>query len=332
MHTVKRICALAVGFVLFLAGLLKLMDPVGAGFQMEAYFRFLHLSFLSPLAEVAAVTFALVETFLGVAVITGIRRGLVGQISLCLLSFFTILTLIVWIANPDIECGCFGEAIHLTHGQSLLKNVVLLALWAVAFLPYETLEDSPRIKYVSFWIVCASSLLFLIYSILHIPLVDYTSLKPGAELSGSDLHVYDTVGEYRDSLLTDGKAVVISVFNPESLSEKDWSGLSEFAETADAAGMKPLLIASGDPEEIPVKVLLADHRMLMTLNRSNGGATYIADGQVIKKWSSRSLPEKDDLESLAAANLVESLISANAPERLKLQGFLLYVFAVMLLL
>ena len=45
MRGFKRICALAVGFVLFIAGLLKLMDPVGAGLQMDAYFKFLHLAF-----------------------------------------------------------------------------------------------------------------------------------------------------------------------------------------------------------------------------------------------------------------------------------------------
>lgn len=333
MRGFKRICALAVGFVLFIAGLLKLMDPVGAGLQMDAYFKFLHLAFLSPMAEAAAVAFALTETVLGAAVITGIRRGLVGWISLCLLVFFTLLTFVIWVANPDIDCGCFGEALHLTHAQSLLKNVALLVLWAGAFLPVETLEDSPRIKYVSFWIASASAVLFLVYSLFNIPLVDYTSFKPGTEMEDSSFAVFDEQGEYRDSMLVDGRVVVISVYNPDGVGGREWSELSAFAETAGAAGIKPLLVVSGDPDEIPVRpVLLADHRTLMTLNRSNGGATYIADGQVIKKWSSHSLPEGDDLEIIAGGNPAETLISANAPERLKVQGFLLYVFAVMLLL
>ena len=334
MRVVKRICMLALGFVLFVAGLLKLMDPVGAGLQMEAYFQFFHLSFLAPLSEVAAVVFALFETILGVAVITGIRRGPVGRISLILLSFFTLLTFVIWIANPDMECGCFGEAIHMTHSQSLVKNLVLMVLWAIAFLPYETLEDSPRIKYVSFWITSVSSVVFLFYSLTDIPLIDYTSLKPGTELDGaSSVSLIDGSGEYCDSLLTAGRAVVISVYAPDRLDESEWSGLDEFASVVRDAGMKPILAVSGDPEELSLKsAVLADHRTLMTLNRSNGGATYIADGQVIKKWSSRSLPDRDDLDILASGNPLEAMISANEPERLKMQGFLLYVFAVMLLL
>ena len=43
MKAVKRICAFLIGLVLFVAGLVKLMDPVGAGLVVEEYFKFLHL-------------------------------------------------------------------------------------------------------------------------------------------------------------------------------------------------------------------------------------------------------------------------------------------------
>ena len=35
------------GMVLLVAGLLKLMDPVGAGLVMDEYFNFFHLGFLN---------------------------------------------------------------------------------------------------------------------------------------------------------------------------------------------------------------------------------------------------------------------------------------------
>ena len=40
---IKRFCGYAVGFVFFISGLLKLMDPVGAGLVMKEYFTFLHM-------------------------------------------------------------------------------------------------------------------------------------------------------------------------------------------------------------------------------------------------------------------------------------------------
>ena len=51
MKAVKRICAFIIGLVLFIAGLLKLMDPVGAGLVVEEYFKFLHLGFLIPVSK-----------------------------------------------------------------------------------------------------------------------------------------------------------------------------------------------------------------------------------------------------------------------------------------
>ena len=50
------------------------------------------------------------------------------------------------------------------------------------------------------------------------------------------------------------------------------------------------------------------------------------------KWGVRQLPDREDLASLAGTDVTESLLSENNGDRVKLQAFLLYVFAVMLLL
>ena len=60
----KRFCGYAAGFVFFISGLLKLMDPVGASLVMKEYFQFLHLEFLSGAAAASAVAFALAETLI----------------------------------------------------------------------------------------------------------------------------------------------------------------------------------------------------------------------------------------------------------------------------
>ena len=43
MSKYKKCCAIAVGLVYVVSGLLKVMDPVGTGLIVEAYFRFMHL-------------------------------------------------------------------------------------------------------------------------------------------------------------------------------------------------------------------------------------------------------------------------------------------------
>lgn len=124
----QRLCATIVGLVFLLAGIFKIFDPVGAGLVLEEYFRLVHLDFLLPVAKPLAVAVALFESLLGAALISGIRRVAVAFVTTVLLGFFTLLTLALAIFNPDIDCGCFGEVVHLTHLQSLLKNVVLMAL------------------------------------------------------------------------------------------------------------------------------------------------------------------------------------------------------------
>ena len=43
-NKVRRLCAVIVGLVFFVAGILKLMDPVGSMLIVREYFSFLHLS------------------------------------------------------------------------------------------------------------------------------------------------------------------------------------------------------------------------------------------------------------------------------------------------
>lgn len=343
MRVFRRICALLIGFVLFVAGILKLMDPVGAGLVVEEYFKFFHLGFLAPVSKLTGIAFAFVETALGAAVLTGVWSRIVRWVALGVLGFFTIITLILWIFNPPFDCGCFGQAVHLTHFQTLVKNLILLALWAGAFLPLDRVFEAGKIKYVSFGISVVSVILFAFYSLMAVPLLDFASLKPGAEVIDNDgvsaLSLVDANGEYRDSLAVTGNVLALSIYDPEIF--KGWDRLPEVMAEASAAGFETLVLVSGTAEDVesvtsdPVVLsclYLADHRTLMTLNRSNGGCVWISDGIVVKKWSSRSYPKQDDLKSLAEIDPVEAVISANSPERLKMQGFLLYVFAVMLLL
>ena len=138
----KRFCGFITGFVFFLSGIIKLMDPVGAGLVMDEYFDFLHIGFLSFSAKAAGVFFAFAETLIGTALIPGVWRKPTALCAICLQTFFTLLTLLLVIFNPEMDCGCFGEAIHLTHMQTFLKNVLILALLLADYLPGRHLGEA----------------------------------------------------------------------------------------------------------------------------------------------------------------------------------------------
>lgn len=379
----KRFCGYAVGLVFFISGLLKLMDPVGAGLVMKEYFKFLHVGFLSGASTAFGITFAFAETVIGAALITGVWKKAVAPVSIILQGFFTLLTLALVIFKPEMDCGCFGEAIHLTHSQTFIKNIILLGLLLIYYIPARLLNKPKPKKYVSFGLVTISTAAFALYSLLYIPMADFTALKAGVEInrdahtaSGtydaafvyskdgvlqtfslenlpdstwtfvrtemsaqhekaktpSSISIYDESGQYADSLLTSGKVLVISAY--DELSDKDTARISAFLLRAAEAGFTPILLTSSDKIEVPEGITryFCDYKTLITLNRSNGGATYIDEGIIIRKWAKRNLPDREDLTDLSGTDATESYIERDSKTSLAFQGFLLYVFAVMLLL
>ena len=373
----KRFCGYVAGFVFFISGILKLMDPVGASLVMKEYFHFLHIGFMDFSAMTAGIFFSFAECTIGAGLITGVWRRVVAPVSIGFQSLFTLITLLLVAFNPKMDCGCFGEAIHLTHAETFTKNLILLALLLIYYIPARHLGETRKKKYVSFGIVTVSVIAFAVYSLLYLPLNDYTDYHAGVSLKGetsaadayqavftyekdgvqekftidnlpdnswtfvstetvmtgeaagdiATLSFHDEDGVYADSLALKGKVIVISVYDTD-LKEKDTQKIAAFMKRAEEAGFKPLLLSSSEME---LPHYIADYKTLVTLNRSNGGATYINDGFIAGKWAKKSLPTQDELAKISQEDVTESIIG-NSRSSLAFQGFLLYVFAVMLLL
>lgn len=377
----KRFCGFITGFVFFISGILKLMDPVGASLVMKEYFHFLHIEFLDPTAMASGIAFAFAETIIGAGLITGVWRRIMAPTAIGFQGFFTILTLLLVIFKPEMDCGCFGEAIHLTHNETFLKNIILLILLLIYYIPSRHLGESRKKKYVSFAIVSVSVVAFTAYSLLYLPLNDYTDYHTGVSLKNettnesyqamfvyekeglqerfsidnlpdstwtfvstetvktgnSDetavtLSFHDGSGRYADSLALEGKVLIFSIYDPE-LKTKDLEKIATAINEAEEAGFKAILLSS-TPIDIPENITnhyIADYKTLITLNRSNGGATYINNGIIVSKWSKKSLPAPKELAKIYDEDVTETIID-NSRSSLAFQGFLLYVSAVMLLL
>ena len=393
----KRFCGFVTGFVFFLSGIVKLLDPVGAGLVMDGYFDFLHLGFMAPASKFFGVAFALAETIIGTGLITGVWRRTVALSAIILQGFFTLLTLLLVIFNPEMDCGCFGEAIHLTHMQTFIKNIILCILLAAYFFPSSQLGENRKRKYASFALVTASVLAFTVYSLMYIPLIDFTDFKPAAALmagegSGGDsyesvfiyekdgerqsftidhlpdstwtfvdtetvmiesegnasvnLSIRDAYGDYHDGIAAEGKIMIVSVYDIDRKAGR-WGQTAHFLSNAEKAGFTSLLLVRSTQEEFEEAVsclapqvaevlrrhlYFSDYKELISMNRSNGGATFFCDGYLIRKWARRALPDMKNLEELVEADETEALIERSTNGDLTFQGFLLYVFAVMLLL
>ena len=100
----KRFCGFSTGIVFFISGILKLMDPVGTGLIIKEYLDFMHIGFLEPVAKPIGSALALIEAILGTGLITGVWRKLITPITLGLQSVFTLITLILVIFKPEMDC------------------------------------------------------------------------------------------------------------------------------------------------------------------------------------------------------------------------------------
>lgn len=388
-NRIRRFAAILIGIVFLVSGLLKLMDPVGTGLIVTEYYKFLHLGFLEPTAKGAGMLLALLECIIATSLITGVLRKAAAFVASVFIVVFTIITLVLLIKNPVMDCGCFGQAIHLTHMQSFLKNVALLLLAVLAFVPFRDYGKPRRSKYVAFFLVVPTFFLAVWYNNRHLPLVDLMSFAPGARLFAAgeaeedtpepfqatfiyerdgktasftldklpdstwtfvridtvyrrglpilrkDLPILsfaDAGGNYCDELAAEGKAVVISVYNP---SEADWDGLAAQYRSIEEAGARPLVLVSSSRAELDTRVQLfpaytADYKTLLTLNRSNGGGTYFDQGEVITKWSYPDFP--DSIADVLKADPVDVSTALTARRRIKAQGYVLYLAALLILL
>jgi hypothetical protein len=70
------------------------------------------------------------ELFLGLALLLPyFRKKLIIPLTLATLAGFTIfLVLSLWNATQAENCGCFGDLVKMSTGQSIIKNIVLMAL------------------------------------------------------------------------------------------------------------------------------------------------------------------------------------------------------------
>jgi hypothetical protein len=184
MKIIRITSRIIVGFVFIFSGFLKAIDPLGSAYKFSDYFQAFHLDFLKFLSLPLAVLLCTAEFISGVSVLTGFRQkaGITGVFILII--FFTPLTFILAINNPVSDCGCFGDAIHLTNWQTFGKNIFLLVLILALFFGRKSVKSI--FKPVSEWLILLSvTILFVgfsLYNLRYLPVIDFLPYKTGTNI------------------------------------------------------------------------------------------------------------------------------------------------------
>ena len=172
-----NICRLLLAATFIFSGFVKAIDPLGSQYKIGDYLTALGMAGKVPewVQLILSISLSGIEFTLGILLLLAIRRHLVSKLSFVLMFGMTIVTLWLTISNPIQDCGCFGDAIHLTNSQTFIKNLVLLA--AVVVVMRWPLYQVRFISKTNQWIATYFTMAFIIVvsllSLYHLPLFDF---------------------------------------------------------------------------------------------------------------------------------------------------------------
>lgn len=185
MKILRFVSRIVIGIVFIFSGTVKAIDPLGTAYKFQDYFQAFHLDFLKSMSLSFSVLLCTAEFIAGFSVLTGLRQKTGLWAVLILLLIFTPLTFILALTNPVSDCGCFGDAIHLTNWQTFLKNIFLLFLAILLFISRKSITSKFRISIEWIIIFCASAIfvLFSLYNLRYLPVIDFLPYKTGVNIN-----------------------------------------------------------------------------------------------------------------------------------------------------
>ena len=126
-YILTNVCRLLLSATFILSGYVKAIDPLGTQYKIKDYLEALSLYGVFPdwTTLAASVTLSAAEFSLGILLLFAIQRRVISRTILALMVIMTVITVWIFFYDPVQDCGCFGDALKLTNGQTLAKNIVL---------------------------------------------------------------------------------------------------------------------------------------------------------------------------------------------------------------
>ena len=184
--TVVNVCRFVLAATFIFSGYVKAIDPLGTLYKLKDYAAAMSLNGLLPDWALVGVAIALgaLEFALGVFMLFAVRRHVVSRITLAFMTAMTVLTLWIFVADPVKDCGCFGDALKLTNGETLLKNIVLVA--CAALVAWRPVDMARFISRSNQWIVRYYTVAYIVitsvYCLYTLPIFDFRPYHVGMNI------------------------------------------------------------------------------------------------------------------------------------------------------
>ena len=184
--TAVNVCRFMLAATFIFSGYVKAIDPLGTLYKLKDYAAAMSLNGLLPDWALVGVAIALgaLEFALGVFMLFAVRRHVVSRITLAFMTAMTVLTLWIFVADPVKDCGCFGDALKLTNGETLLKNIVLIA--CAALVAWRPVDMARFISRSNQWIVRYYTVAYIVitsvYCLYTLPIFDFRPYHVGMNI------------------------------------------------------------------------------------------------------------------------------------------------------
>lgn len=303
------------------SGFVKLADPMGMVHKLHAYTAALSMpiSDSSLLLKVVATALGTLEFILGIYLLQGVKRKFTTRTIALFMLTFTVLTVWIYFENPVPDCGCFGDAIKLTNGQTLVKNVVLLA--AAVFLLFHPLSQQSLISYRHAWILTIYSwgyaISLALYSLHYLPVFDFSGYVRGADIKSALMgeateKEIDKLANFclvdpqtqndvtLDVLNHKGYTFILTVPTANNADDGCCDRINDLYDYCTDQQIPFYMATSSTGNDLTewvdktgaaYPILLAEDSELNAMVRSNPGLLLLKDGIVMGKWSNNDLPE-----------------------------------------
>ena len=327
-----NLARIIIAFTFIFSGFVKAVDPMGMFYKLNAYFANWDMMFAtdSVLLRTCVVALATVEFILGVYWLLGARLRFTTAVTTFIMVLMTSLTVYIYVANPVSDCGCFGEAVKLSNGETLAKNIVLLTLCVFAIFQRRRMKRliSERNQwttsmYALIYIICLS-----LYSLYYHPTIDFTDYKEGAnwraayhgEISENAPEALTTLYFYNEKsdedqieeILSDGITYLLVLPDVATSDPGNADRFNDLYDMAHDQKFRFLCVVDDGASEEEIEqwvdqtgatypIVKSDEVALKAMARSNPSLLLLEDGILLKKWSNNNLPEISEENVLDAS-------------------------------
>jgi triose-phosphate isomerase len=183
---IVNLCRIIVAVTFIFSGFVKAIDPIGTQYKLQDYLGAIGMAGILPNWTLLAVAvfLAAIEFCIGIFLLFAIQRRLISKLTVAFMAFMTMVTVWIVVADPVKDCGCFGDALHLTNTETLIKNIVLLVCSLV--IMYRPLAMFRFVSKSNQWIVTNYTIVFILVSsglsLYYLPIFDFRPYHIGVNI------------------------------------------------------------------------------------------------------------------------------------------------------